>query len=90
MERSTTKDRSEERVVRVVAGPVTLEGNLTLPAGARGVVLFAHGSGSSRQSPRNRAVAAELPAELLTRITAMPEGEYAVDEAAELLGGTPG
>jgi hypothetical protein len=32
-----------------------------------------------------RAVAAELPADLLTRITAMPEGEYAMDEAAELL-----
>jgi putative phosphoribosyl transferase len=57
MERSTTEDRSEERVVRVVAGPVILEGNLTLPAGARGVVLFAHGSGSSRLSPRNRYVA---------------------------------
>ena len=57
MERSTTEDRSEERVVRVVAGPVTLEGNLILPAGARGVVLFAHGSGSSRLSPRNRYVA---------------------------------
>lgn len=37
-----------------------------------------------------RAVAAEVPADLLTRITALPEGEYAVDEAAELLGGTPG
>ncbi|WP_329103724.1 hypothetical protein OG792_27625 [Micromonospora sp. NBC_01699] len=35
-----------------------------------------------------RAVAAELPAELLTRINAMPEGEYADDEAADLLGGT--
>ncbi|SBT46462.1 hypothetical protein GA0070611_3386 [Micromonospora auratinigra] len=35
-----------------------------------------------------RAVAAELPAELLTRIAALPEGEYAVDEAADLLGGT--
>lgn len=35
-----------------------------------------------------RAVAAELPAELLTRIGALPEGEYAVDEAADLLGGT--
>ena len=57
MERSTIEDRSEERVVRVVAGPVTLEGNLILPAGARGVVLFAHGSGSSRLSPRNRYVA---------------------------------
>ncbi|WP_192771759.1 hypothetical protein [Plantactinospora soyae] len=39
---------------------------------------------------QRRAVAAEVPAELLTRITALPEGEYAVDEVAELLGGTPG
>ena len=37
-----------------------------------------------------RAVAAELPAELLARISALPEGEYAVDEAAELLGGSVG
>jgi hypothetical protein len=37
--------------VRVSAGPVTLEGNLGVPAGARGVVLFAHGSGSGRHSP---------------------------------------
>ena len=35
-----------------------------------------------------RAVAAELPAELLARIDALPEGEYAVDEVADLLGGT--
>ncbi|WP_371688582.1 hypothetical protein [Micromonospora sp. KC207] len=35
-----------------------------------------------------RAVAAELPAALLTRIAALPEGEYAVDEAADLLGGS--
>jgi len=35
-----------------------------------------------------RAVAAELPAELLSRIAALPQGEYAIDEAAELLGGT--
>ncbi|MEU5938690.1 hypothetical protein ABZ807_05800 [Micromonospora sp. NPDC047548] len=34
-----------------------------------------------------RAVAAELPAALLTRIAALPQGEYAVDEAADLLGG---
>jgi len=37
-----------------------LEGNLTIPDRARGIVLFAHGSGSSRHSPRNRFVAAEL------------------------------
>jgi putative phosphoribosyl transferase len=47
----------EERLARVATGPVTLEGNLSLPEGARGVVLFAHGSGSSRHSPRNRHVA---------------------------------
>ncbi|NBE80390.1 hypothetical protein [Micromonospora rubida] len=35
-----------------------------------------------------RAVAAELPAALLTRIAALPQGEYAVDEAADLLGGS--
>jgi putative phosphoribosyl transferase len=44
-------------IVRVTAGSVTLEGNLTLPEEARGIVLFAHGSGSSRLSPRNRYVA---------------------------------
>ncbi|MCL7456772.1 hypothetical protein M8I35_06215 [Micromonospora sp. MSM11] len=35
-----------------------------------------------------RAVAAELPAQLLTRMAALPEGEYAVDEVADLLGGS--
>jgi putative phosphoribosyl transferase len=52
--------RGEERLVRVAAGPVTLEGNLSLPERARGIVLFAHGSGSSRHSPRNRYVARVL------------------------------
>ena len=37
-----------------------LEGELTLPPGAHGIVVFAHGTGSSRHSPRNRRVAAEL------------------------------
>src|SRR5205809_5403438 len=48
---------SAEHTVRVPAGSVTLDGNLSLPAGAGGIVLFAHGSGSSRHSPRNRYVA---------------------------------
>ena len=52
----------EEQLVRVPAGAVTLEGNLDVPAGAPGVVLFAHGSGSSRHSPRNRYVAGVLRA----------------------------
>jgi putative phosphoribosyl transferase len=49
-----------ERQVRVGAGGVVLEGGLAVPDGARGVVLFAHGSGSSRHSPRNRFVAEAL------------------------------
>jgi dienelactone hydrolase len=53
-------ERTEERLVRVAAGGVELEGNLVIPPGARGVVLFAHGSGSSRHSPRNRYVAGVL------------------------------
>jgi putative phosphoribosyl transferase len=46
-----------ERSVHVTANHVLLEGNLTLPEEAMGIVLFAHGSGSSRHSPRNRYVA---------------------------------
>ena len=41
----------EEREVRVPVGSVTLEGNLDELEGARGVVLFAYGSGSGRHSP---------------------------------------
>ncbi len=51
-----------ERLVHVPAGGVTLEGALALPGGARGIVLFAHGSGSSRHSPRNNFVARALQA----------------------------
>jgi len=47
-----------EESVQLTAGSVVLEGNLGIPARAAGVVLFAHGSGSSRRSARNRAVAA--------------------------------
>lgn len=46
--------------VKIPAGRVILDGDLAIPAGARGIVLFAHGSGSSRHSPRNRAVARVL------------------------------
>jgi putative phosphoribosyl transferase len=49
-----------ERTVEIRDGDATLAGTLAVPAGARGVVVFAHGSGSGRFSPRNRAVAAEL------------------------------
>jgi dienelactone hydrolase len=56
----TTADASIEHLVGVRAGTATLEGNLTLPQRATGLVLFAHGSSSSRHSPRNRAVARAL------------------------------
>jgi dienelactone hydrolase len=46
--------------VTIAADGATIDGDLTLPAGATGVVAFAHGSGSSRHSPRNRQVAASL------------------------------
>lgn len=46
--------------VVIPAGPVRLAGQLTTPATASGIVLFAHGSGSSRFSPRNRYVASVL------------------------------
>ncbi len=45
------------REVSIPVGRVTLPGTLTLPVSPRGIVLFAHGSGSSRHSPRNRFVA---------------------------------
>lgn len=49
-----------EHLVQIQAGDARLEGNLTIPEGAQGLVIFAHGSGSSRFSPRNRFVAAVL------------------------------
>ncbi len=49
-----------EDQVQIPAGAAMLEGTLSLPKGAQGVVVFAHGSGSSRHSPRNRFVAQVL------------------------------
>lgn len=51
---------TRELLVSIPAGAVSMEGMLALPATPIGVVLFAHGSGSSRFSPRNNQVAAEL------------------------------
>ena len=50
----------EARPVRVAIGPNVLAGDLAVPEQARGFVMFAHGSGSSRFSPRNRYVADTL------------------------------
>jgi putative phosphoribosyl transferase len=50
----------EERNVRIPYDGIKLEADLALPTKPVGLVLFAHGSGSSRLSPRNRAVACDL------------------------------
>jgi putative phosphoribosyl transferase len=50
-------DNSEQQDVSIPAGEVMLQGTLAIPEGARAIVLFAHGSGSGRFSPRNRFVA---------------------------------
>jgi len=46
-----------ERPIRLVVDGAPLEGNLVIPKKAKGIVIFAHGSGSSRGSPRNKFVA---------------------------------
>jgi len=51
---------ASEQILRLTLASVTLEGALRIPEGATGIVLFAHGSGSSRHSPRNRYVAQAL------------------------------
>jgi putative phosphoribosyl transferase len=68
--------------VRVpVARGEAIAGDLVVPAGATGVVVFAHGSGSSRHSPRNRQVAARLhEARLATLLVdLLSPGEEALD-----------
>lgn len=50
------------RAVEIAGDEAVLQGDLTLPRGARGLVVFAHGSGSSRHSPRNRFVAERINA----------------------------
>ncbi len=71
-----------EYAVRIPASGVALQGNLDIADGARGVVAFAHGSGSSRFSPRNRFVAAQLRAAGLGTLLMdlLTEDEAAVDE----------
>jgi putative phosphoribosyl transferase len=76
-------DRIERTIaIAIETDHVTLEGTLGVPADARGIVLFAHGSGSSRFSPRNRFVARVLrDAGLGTLLLdLLSQSEEAVDE----------
>jgi putative phosphoribosyl transferase len=73
--------------VRIGVGPVSVDGDLTVPDAAIAVVLFAHGTGSGRHSPRNRYVAevlqqAQLATLLLDLLT--PEEEAFDEQTAQL------
>jgi len=57
---SNTVETDPRRPVQISAGDATLEGSLSIPEDASRLVLFVHGSGSSRRSPRNRLVAQKL------------------------------
>jgi putative phosphoribosyl transferase len=80
---------SVEETVRLEAGGAQIEGDLEIPEGARGIVLFAHGSGSGRHSPRNRFVAERLREENLLLgtflIDLLTEREEAEDMRTGLL-----
>src|SRR5947208_16936565 len=60
MVQAAQKEIARAREVQIQSGPAVLQGELNIPAGSKGVVLFAHGSGSSRHSPRNQFVARTL------------------------------
>ncbi|HEU5488666.1 MAG TPA: alpha/beta hydrolase, partial [Candidatus Nitrosotalea sp.] len=55
-----TKMKNDPTFVEIRLGSTRLEGNLSIPEDSIGIVLFVHGSGSGRKSPRNRFVAREL------------------------------
>ncbi|MFE6050618.1 phosphoribosyltransferase family protein [Kitasatospora sp. NPDC056446] len=59
-DRAPAPSAGVDRELVLPAAGVRLPGRLTVPPGARGIVVFAHGSGSSRHSPRNRHVAEHL------------------------------
>jgi dienelactone hydrolase len=62
MKEPSSKEKSNSEVL-IPINSIILEGNLIIPEGAKGIVVFAHGSGSSRHSSRNKYVAQELQKE---------------------------
>ena len=75
------KMKTTESLVYIPNGKVTLVGSLAIPEGASGIVLFAHGSGSSRLSPRNNFVAEVLRSQglatlLLDLLTPEEDSDY--------------
>jgi putative phosphoribosyl transferase len=82
MTKANVKQERLERIAHIPVNGITLEGALLIPADCSGIVLFAHGSGSSRHSPRNNFVAqmlqgAELGTLLLDLLTREEDASYA-------------
>ncbi len=77
---ASTQHAFPERKVEIAAGRRTVRGSLIVPTGASGVVVFAHGSGSGRFSPRNQFVARMLqPSRLATLLIDLLEEDEAED-----------
>lgn len=76
-----------DTAVSIETSGVTVDADLAVPEGSQGVVLFAHGSGSSRHSPRNRMVAEHLQEHRLATVLAdlLTPGEAAHDAETEVL-----
>lgn len=58
--RSETQEHSPLREIEIPIGQIQLKGDLVVPPASRALIIFAHGSGSSRKSPRNQQVASDL------------------------------
>ena len=83
----TVRPLSQAQMLRIPVGGVTLNADLVVPVEARGIILFAHGSGSGRHSPRNQFVArvlqqAEFGTLLMDLLT--PEEERVDNQTREL------
>ncbi len=74
--------REKENAVKIPTGSTTINANLEVPKSARGIVIFAHGSGSSRFSPRNTYVARLLNRQGIATllIDLLTEEEESMDE----------
>jgi putative phosphoribosyl transferase len=82
MTKANVKQERLERIAHIPVNGITLEGALLIPADCSGIVLFAHGSGSSRHSPRNNFVGqvlqgAGLGTLLLDLLTREEDASYA-------------
>lgn len=82
-----TREPAMDVPVRIRVERVALSGEIVVPRAPRGIVVFAHGSGSGRHSPRNRYVAGVLQQERLATLLfdLLTEAEEAIDERTRQL-----